>query len=155
MQDCLSIAKIQDPEEKATIASEVLLDLPDWFGLPDSTKAFIEESKGLPLWAATIGQEVVGFITLSESSPETGEIHCMGVKKAYHRRGIGTKLYLALEAYAREKYKYLHVKTVEEGRYPEYDQTVAFYKSLGFSKLGVFPTLWNEQNPCLIMVKAL
>jgi len=47
------------------------------------------------------------------------------------------------------------VKTVEEGTYVEYDQTVAFYKSVGFSKLGVFPTLWNEDNPCLIMIKAL
>ena len=56
------------------------------------------------------------LITLRESSPETGEIHCMGVKKAYHRRGIGTRLYLALEEYARKRYNYLYVKTVEEGR---------------------------------------
>ncbi|HHY75253.1 MAG TPA: GNAT family N-acetyltransferase [Firmicutes bacterium] len=116
MQDCLTIEQVQDPEVKSRIASEVLLDLPDWFGLPESTKAFIEESKSLPLWVARIGREVVGFITLRESSPETGEIHCMGVKKAYHRRGIGTRLYLALEEYARKRYNYLYVKTVEEGR---------------------------------------
>ncbi|MGI6667235.1 MAG: GNAT family N-acetyltransferase [Bacillota bacterium] len=154
MQDSL-IAQVEDLGEKARIVSEVLLDLPDWFGLPESTKAYIEQSKHLPLWVAKTGDEVVGFVTLAESSPETGEIHCMGVKKAHHRKGIGTQLYLALERYAKEKYKYLQVKTVEEGHYAEYDQTVAFYTAMGFSKLGVFPTLWNEQNPCLIMIKAL
>ena len=86
---------------------------------------------------------------------EAGELHCMGVKIAYHRKGIGVQLYLELEKYAKENYKYLQVKTVEEGHYEEYDQTVAFYKALGFSKLEVFPTLWDEWNPCLIMIKAL
>jgi ribosomal protein S18 acetylase RimI-like enzyme len=155
MKDSLRIAQVEDPEEKSRIASEILMDLPDWFGLPESTKAYIEEAKGLLLWVARTTDEVVGFVTLAESSPETGEIHCIGVKKALHRRGIGTRLYLALEEYAKDRYKYLLVKTVEEGRYPEYDRTVAFYKSLGFSKLGVFPTLWNEENPCLMMIKAL
>jgi len=41
---------------------------------------------------------------------------------------------------------------VNQGCYEEYDQTVAFYESLGFKKLEVFPTLWDEWNPCLIMV---
>ena len=59
MQDCLTIEQVQDPEVKSRIASEGLLDLPDWFGLPESTKAFIEESKSLPLWVARIGREVV------------------------------------------------------------------------------------------------
>lgn len=155
MKHVIKIEKVENPEEKAKIVSEVLLDLPDWFGLPESTNAYINESKQLPLWAAKMDKEVVGFITLSESSSETGELHCMGVKKAFHRKGIGTQLYLVLERYAKEKYKYLQVKTVEEGHYKEYDQTVAFYKSVGFSKLEVFPKLWDEWNPCLVMIKAI
>lgn len=155
MKEVFRIERVEDPEEKAKITSEVLLDLPDWFGIPESTKAYIDDSRRLPLWAAKKDKEVVGFITLAETSPETGELHCMGVKKACHRKGIGTQLYLELEKYAKEKYKYLQVKTVEEGHYWEYNQTVAFYKSLGFSKLEVFPTLWDEANPCLIMIKAL
>jgi len=155
MQEIFRIEKVEDPEEKAGIVSEVLLDLPDWFGIPEYTRAYINDSRKLPLWAARHDKEVVGFVTLAETSPETGELHCMGVKKAYHRKGIGTRLYQALEKYAKEKYKYLQVKTVEEGHYWEYDQTVAFYKAMGFSKLEVFPTLWDEGNPCLIMIKAL
>lgn len=155
MQEIFKIERVENPEEKAKIVSEVLLDLPDWFGLPENTKSYIDDSRELPLWVARKGEEIIGFITLTESSPETGDLHCMGIKKAYHRKGIGSQLYLVLEKYAKEKYKYLQVKTVEEGHYIEYDQTVAFYKAVGFSKLEVFPTLWDEWNPCLIMIKAL
>lgn len=151
-ENCI-ITKIENPEEKKMIVSKVLLDLPQWFGLPESTDKYIEDSKGLPLWAAEIEGEIVGFVTLSESSEDTGELHCMGVKKAYHGKGIGKKLYFTLEDYAKERCRYLQVKTVDEGYYREYDQTVAFYKSVGFSKLEVFPTLWDEWNPCLIMIK--
>ena len=92
MQDAFQIERVEDPEEKAEIVSEVLLDLPEWFGLPESTKAYINGSRQLPLWAARKHEEIVGFITLRESSPETGDIHCLGVEKAYHRKGIGSQL---------------------------------------------------------------
>ena len=97
----------------------------------------------------------MGFITLTHTSPDTAEIHCMGVKKALHRAGLGTLLYQSLEDFARNDYKYIQVKTVDEGHYQEYDQTIAFYKNMGFSKLEVFPTLWDPWNPCLLMIKAL
>lgn len=58
----------------------------------------------------------------------------------------------ALVKEARAKYAYLQVKTVDEGHYKEYDQTIAFYKKYGFKKLEVFPTLWDAWNPCLVMV---
>lgn len=155
MPEDIIVIKIEDPEEKADIVRTVLLDLPDWFGLPESNESYIRDSKSFPLWAAQRDREVIGFIALKETSPETAEIHCMGIKKACHRQGIGTQLFRVLEKHAREKYRYLQVKTVEEGNYPEYDQTVAFYRSVGFSKLEVFPTLWDESNPCLIMVKVI
>ncbi|KAB7124131.1 N-acetyltransferase, partial [Bifidobacterium longum] len=39
--------------------------------------------------------------------------------------------------------------------YPEYDQTIRFYESVGFERLEVFPTLWDAWNPCLVLVKKL
>lgn len=149
------ILEIKDANQKVTIVAEVLLDLPEWFGLPESTQAYIDQSKDLPLFAAMRDNEIIGFITLKETSPETAEIHCMGIKKKYHRLGIGTQLNQAIESYAKSKYKYLQVKTVNEGHYKEYDQTIAFYQKMGFSKLEVFPTLWDAWNPCLILIKAL
>lgn len=155
MKDNVIIKKVDNLKEKKEIVSEVLLDLPEWFGLAESTKHYIQDSKKLPLWVARNNLETIGFITLAESSLETGELHCMGIKKAYHRKGIGKRLYMELEQYAKDKYKYLQVKTVDEGYYKEYDQTITFYKSIGFSKLEVFPSLWDEWNPCLIMIKCL
>lgn len=155
MKETIRLVKIENADEKANIVSEVLEDLADWFGIPEATKAYIDAARELPLWAARNGKELIGFITLNESNPETGEIHCMGVKRAYHRKGIGKLLFDALEEYARGSYKFLQVKTVEEGHYEAYDKTVAFYKALGFSKLEVFPSLWDIENPCLIMIKAL
>ncbi len=149
------ISKITDPEFKAKIVEEILLDLPDWFGLPESIKKYIEDSKSLPLWLASVGEESVGFVTLSQSSEECAELHCMGVKMKYHHQGIGTLLYKELEQYAKKSFDYIQVKTVEEGRYKEYDQTVAFYKRMGFVKLEVFPALWDKNNPCLIMIKRI
>ena len=144
-----------NPNQKAKSVEEVLNDLPEWFGLVDRTKEYIEQSRQLVLFSASINNQIVGFITLKETSSDTCEIHCMGVKKEYHYNGIGTRLFKQCEMYAQEKYEIIQVKTVDEGRYKEYDQTIAFYKKMGFLKLEVFPTLWDEWNPCLIMIKKL
>ena len=151
----IHIHEITQADEKAQIVEEVLLDLPDWFGLPDSTQEYIEQSKQLVLFSAQHNETLLGFITLKETSCDTCEIHCMGVKKEYHHKGIGKLLFNQFEKYAKYKYDYIQVKTVDEGKYPEYDQTISFYKSVGFMKLEVFPTLWDEWNPCLIMIKKI
>lgn len=50
---------------------------------------------------------------------------------------------------------FVQVKTVQMGKYEDYDKTNRFYLSLGFKELGVFPTLWDDANPCPIYVMAL
>ena len=97
----------------------------------------------------------MGFITLKETSDDVCEIHCMGIKKEYHRKGVGHSLFEAFEKLAKEQYEYIQVKTVESGHYAEYDQTVLFYKAMGFKELEVFPTLWDAHNPCLILIKKI
>lgn len=77
----VAIIKINDSETKSLIAAEILEDLPQWFGLPERTKEYIEEVYHLPMWAAFDKNHAVGFITLKESSQYTAEIHCMGVKR--------------------------------------------------------------------------
>lgn len=151
----LKIIEVTDAVKKSEIVASVLADLPEWFGLPESTEDYIEKSKTAYLWSADIDGENVGFVTLTETTEDTVELHCMGIKKVHHRTGIGSMLLEALEDFAKERYSYLQVKTVDQGHYKEYDQTIAFYRSSGFRKLEVFPTLWDEWNPCLVMVKKL
>ena len=52
-------------------------------------------------------------------------------------------------------YSFLQVKTVQMGKYDDYDATNRFYLSLGFKEFEVFPTLWDEWNPCQVYVMAL
>ena len=150
------VVMINDPERKRAIAREVLLDLPEWFGIPESREEYIMESGNMPFFAAIEGEDVIGFMALKETSPYACEIYVTGVKKRVHRCGAGRAMFAAFEEYARTKgYRLVQVKTVAPGHYPEYDATVAFYRSVGFLPLEIFPTLWDEHNPCLILVKAI
>ena len=40
-----------------------------------------------------------------------------------------------------EGYSFMQVKTVQMGRYENYDETNRFYRSLGFKEFEVFPEL--------------
>ncbi|MFA6119201.1 MAG: hypothetical protein WCT85_06020 [Parachlamydiales bacterium] len=48
------------------------------------------------------------------------------------------------------------VKTLSPSADDEnYAKTRAFYLSMGFYPLEEFKTLWDENNPCLFMIKVL
>ncbi|MBQ3559093.1 MAG: GNAT family N-acetyltransferase [Agathobacter sp.] len=150
----MEIRFIENIEEKEIISHAILTQLPEWFGLPNSTKEYIQNSKTMPFWACFDENKLVGFVALKKTSKSTAEIYVMGVLKEYHRMGIGRLLYEAFEQYAKEQgYEFVQVKTVKKGHYKEYDITNAFYEKLGFKELECFPTLWDEWNPCQIYVK--
>lgn len=147
----MKVFEVTDSNKKTKLVEDILRDLPEWFGIEESTQEYINDAISLPVYS--IGN--VGFISLKETSEDTIEIHCIGIKKDFHHQGLGSLLYREVEQVIKENYKFIQVKTVDEGHYKEYDQTVAFYKSLGFSKLEVFDTLWDAHNPCLILIKHL
>lgn len=150
------IKEISDIKEKEKIAREILEDLTEWFGLPESTEEYITDSQDKPFLACFLRQEPIGFIVLNETSPDCAEIFVMGIKKKFHRQGLGEKLNDRFENLAKKLgYSYLQVKTVETGCFKEYDRTNSFYQAMGYKKLEVFPTLWDEANPCQIYIKNL
>ena len=151
----LVIKEVKDEEPKMAVVAEVLKDLPEWFGIPESTQAYIEGAKDLQVWAAYQESDLTGFVSLSYSSEDCAEIDCLGVQKAYQGRGIGSQLLAAFESEARKNVDYLQVKTVAEGSNKDYDRTNVFYRSLGFKKLEIFPQLWGPQNPCQILIKKM
>ena len=152
----MHVIMINAPDRKRTIAREVLADLPEWFGIPESTEEYIRESGNMPFFAAMEKDEILGFMALKETSPFTCEIYVTGVKKRFHRQGAGSAMFADFCDYARQQgYRFVQVKTVAAGHYSEYDATRTAYEHMGFVALEVFPTLWDENNPCLIMVKAL
>ena len=149
------IEEVKNENQKKAVVAEVLKDLPEWFGIPESTQAYIEGATDLQVWVAYQESDLTGFVSLSYSSEDCAEIDCLGVKKAYQGRKIGSQLLATLESEARRKVDYLQVKTVAEGSNKDYDRTNVFYRSLGFKKLEIFPQLWGSQNPCQILIKKL
>lgn len=47
----ISIIRVENPAEKAEISAHILHALPDWFGLPDSTQKYIDDSRNMPFFA--------------------------------------------------------------------------------------------------------
>ncbi len=152
----MEIRQIMDGAEKQRIARHILEALPEWFGIPEARESYIEESADKIFFCAYDGEAPVGFLYLKRTGADTAELYVIGVLKEFHRRGVGRALFARAKETAREKgYSFLQVKTVQMGRYEEYDATNRFYLSLGFQEFEVFPTLWDEWNPCQIYIMSL
>lgn len=150
------IRQIDDKEEKKIAARTVLEALPEWFGIPEARENYISSTESQIMFGAYEDERPVGFLCLKETGKDTVELYVMGILKEYHRMGIGTKLFAEAKAFAVSKgYSFMQVKTVQMGNYQEYDNTNYFYLSLGFKEFEVFPTLWDEWNPCQIYVMNL
>lgn len=100
-------------ERKAGLCREVLDDLPEWFGIPESTDAYVEASAGLSMLAAHIGTQPVGFVSLKHHTKFASELYVFGVKRRFHRQGAGRALVEAAEKYCLAKAaSFLTVKTL-------------------------------------------
>ena len=152
----MEIREIATAGEKQCIARFILESLPDWFGIPEAREEYIGKSASRPFFAAFDGERAIGFLCLAETGKDTAELYVMGVLQEDHRRGVGKALFASAKQRAKELgYSFLQVKTVQMGKYPEYDATNRFYLALGFCEFEVFPTLWDEWNPCQIYVMSL
>ena len=150
------VVTIKDAEEKRAIARKVLEALPEWFEVEESREGYIRDCVNWTFLAAKDDDKVVGFLCLKETGNATVELAVMGVLKECHRSGIGRQLVeKAIEAAKADGYEFMQVKTVQMGKYEDYDKTNLFYISCGFKELEVFPLLWDETNPCQIYVMSL
>lgn len=153
----MRIEQISEKSEKETIVRQILEALPEWFGISEAREEYISDSREqVMLTSMEDNGKPIGFICLKETGRDTAELAVMGVLKEFHRQGIGRSLFgAAKEIIAEKGYSFLQVKTVQMGKYKEYDETNFFYLSLGFKEFEVFPTLWDEWNPCQIYVMSL
>jgi XTP/dITP diphosphohydrolase len=151
------ITRERDPDAKERICREVLESLPDWFGIPEAIDQFCREVRPLRMWVARSGDEPAGFATVQQHFPVTAELHLIAIRADHHRAGLGEQLLAAVETHLKKKAtRLLTVKTLAPSAGDRlYARTHRFYAAQGFVPLEIFPTLWNEENPCLLMAKTL
>ena len=135
----------------------ILRFLPDWFGLEDAILKYEQEIEHLPTFISKADGSVLGFLSLKQHTPYSVEILVMGVHPQAQRGGIGRALVEAAEAYARSLgIEYMQVKTVGPSCPDEnYAKTRAFYEANEFRPMEEFKQIWDENNPCLILIKRL
>jgi len=135
----------------------ILRLLPDWFGIEQAILKYEQEIEHLPTFLAKGNQQVVGFLSLKQHTPFSAEIYVMGVHPVLHHQGIGRKLVACAEYHARGmSIEYVQVKTLGPSAADEnYARTRLFYQALGYRPLEELTQIWDENNPCLILVKRL
>lgn len=152
------IRQIDTPEQKEHLCNTILRALPSWFGIESSIVEYSHDVRTLPFWAAFDDTGApVGFVALNVHTASAAEIHVMGILQKCHRQGIGRQFVECCAAFCRaHQIEYMTVKTLADTVCnASYAKTRAFYSSMGFRPLEVFPLLWDEGNPCLYMLKPL
>ena len=143
-------------EGKADVCRAILSSLPEWFGIPELVDAYVAAADALPMLVARMADgEVAGFLALKFHTAVAAEAYVLGVRREWHRKGVGKALFAAAEEMAGLRgCRYLTVKTLAASHPdPNYRNTRLFYEALGFEPIEVFPDLWGAWNPCLLMLK--
>ncbi len=148
---------VNDPDQKSEICFNIINDLDNWFGNEDANREYARGVREEYFLSVKIGDIPIGFISVKDHNPFTGEIYVLGILEEFHNQGIGKKLIgLASEQLIKDNKKFLTVKTLS-GSNPDnyYKKTRSFYKAIGFYPLEEMPEIWSEEEPCLFMVKVL
>ena len=144
-------------ENRGQVCSNILHALPEWFQIEKSIQDYTLQVEKLPTFVVKIENKIVGFLTLKIHTFTAAEILVTGVVKEHQRKGVGKALLEKAEEYLREKgYMFLTVKTLSPSVEDEnYAKTRYFYQAAGFYPLEEFKHIWDENNPCLYMIKPL
>lgn len=144
-------------EGGGAICAELLATVPHWFGMAEANEQYRGVADRNPTVVVIDSGEAVGFLTVVGHSPHAAELHVMAVRPERHRLGVGRMLVAAAEDRLRSAgVEFLQVKTLSAsaGDKP-YLGTLAFYTALGFRVLEEMPSLWDADNPAVLLVKHL
>jgi GNAT superfamily N-acetyltransferase len=151
------IKEIFDNRMKQEITTKVLRDLPEWFGIEESTKEYIDKVIEYPFISAFINDNAVGFYSLREENIDILDMYVLGVLKEYHNKGVGTELQEYANSYAKiNNYKHMMVITLaEKANNYEYSLTRKFYLKMGFTDFYQNEKIFDSYNPAQILIKSV
>lgn len=147
------VIEITEEKAKQRITNDILSDLPQWFEIEESIQVYVRQCVKMPFFAYERDGQYLGFAFLKVHNYFSAEICAMGVLKEYHRQSIGRMLIKkCLEYCNKHNIEFLQVKTLDSSNDKYYEITRNFYTAMGFRPLECISSLWNEANPCLIMI---
>jgi ribosomal protein S18 acetylase RimI-like enzyme len=141
----------------SVVCTAIMRTLPEWFGIEESILQYSTDIEHQPTFLINTSDNVAGFLSLKQHNPFSAEIHVMGIRPEFQRHGYGRSLLDATQEWLRQQeVEYLQVKTLgPSNNDPNYAKTREFYLAMGFRPLEELPQIWDEHNPCLILVKKL
>ena len=147
---------VQIRGQRGAVCNRILAALPEWFGRPAARAAYVAHAENAPMFGVSRDGAVIGYLSLADHFGTNCEIHSMGVLPEFHRQGAGRVLVNAALSRARENgFQFMSVKTLSASQPdPNYARTRAFYGAMGFRSFEEFPTLWGNQAPCVMLVRA-
>lgn len=144
--------------EDADGCRRILAGLSDWFA-EAAAEAYAADLPRALSWVAVAPgtQQPVGMLSLTRPQPKAFEVHLLAVAKERRGHGAGRALLTLGERFAAAQGAlFMHVKTQGPSKAdPFYEQTRAFYARLGYEALFESDRLWGEDNPVVVLVKAL
>jgi hypothetical protein len=72
---------------KGNVCRDILVGLPDWFGIPESIEAYARDVERMTMFAYMLDGAPTGFIAIERHYLHAAEACVLGVRRAYHRRG--------------------------------------------------------------------
>jgi len=153
----IEIREVKESQQKMDITDKVLRALPEWFGNDSANADYIATSADLPFWAVFSKGEPIGFLAAKAYNTLHIGLYTMGILSEYQRMSIGRGLFNTFQNYCLNNgYTYMSVKTLDYScDYEPYNKTRKFYEAMGFQPFEVIKEVWDENNPCLIMIKDL
>jgi GNAT superfamily N-acetyltransferase len=152
------IVRVDGPMRgQAKLCEQVLRALPQWFGMEVGILNYMRKADSLPSFVGYLGHEAVGLALVVRHFEHSAELDLMAVLPEHHNRGVGRAMLVALERWlASLGVRFLQVKTLAESCVnADYEKTRRFYLAVGFEPLEELPTVWDTDNPCLILIKHL
>ena len=133
---------------------DTIRSLPEWFGYPGALDDVVDAVRNQEGFVARCDGRVVGFITIRPSFAECLEITYLAVQATFRHKGIGRELILAVGGLCSERgidsiCLLTLGPTAGSGFYQE---TVEFYRAMGFWRVSELPNVeWGGAHS-LVMV---
>ena len=156
------------------ICGDILRALPAWFGIPAAIADYEQAVDQLPTLLAEAPGSTVGLLSIKQHNRYTAEHYVLGVRREWHRQGIGRALVMDLESRVRDRgCTTLMLGTDDEDNmttlagvdlYPDIWEHIAniknlrghpygFYQKMGFVIVGVLPDANGPGKPDILMAK--